>query len=113
MYVCIVADVSRASLLTCTPPGTTFHDLEEVFLLDLEEPTGWVYVPVGTAANHGGQGVLRCHFLQIEVLAMHQSGRDTHIRQVKVFGPRRSVGQQRTLFAPSDTVEMGQFSCIR
>jgi anaphase-promoting complex subunit 10 len=31
---------------------------------------------------------LRTHFVQIGVVSMHQNGRDTHIRQVKVFGPR-------------------------
>lgn len=30
----------------------------------------------------GGGGLLRAHFLQICILAMHQNGRDTHVRQV-------------------------------
>mmetsp|Transcript_8278 Transcript_8278/g.9781 ORF Transcript_8278/g.9781 Transcript_8278/m.9781 type:complete len:185 (-) Transcript_8278:174-728(-) len=97
--------------------GTTFHDLEEVHLLELDEPNGWIFVPIGEIANHGGQKVLRAHFLQIEVLAMHQNGRDTHIRQVKVYGPRQS-SSHRMLHS---TVEGGQFtsqeffqfSCIR
>ena len=29
--------------------------------------------------------------LQIAVLSNHQNGRDTHLRQVKVFGPRIDV----------------------
>lgn len=45
--------------------GTTFHDLEEVHLLELEEPNGWIYLPIGKIANHGGQKVLRTHFLQV------------------------------------------------
>ena len=32
---------------------------------------------------------VRCHFVQVVVLASHQNGRDTHIRQVKIFGPRK------------------------
>ncbi|KAL3784640.1 hypothetical protein ACHAWO_009904 [Cyclotella atomus] len=35
---------------------------------------------------------LRTHFVQIGVMSMHQNGRDTHIRQVKVFGPRDNDG---------------------
>lgn len=31
---------------------------------------------------------LRTHFVQIGIISMHQNGRDTHVRQVKVFGPR-------------------------
>lgn len=96
--------------------GTTFHDLEEVHLLELEEPNGWVYIPVGDIANSGGQGVLRTHFLQIEVLAMHQNGRDTHIRQVKVFGPRQSAAHRMLRPAAGggfSSIEFSQFSCIR
>ena len=96
--------------------GTTFHDLEEVHMKELDEPNGWVYIPVGDIVNHGNQGVLRAHFLQIEVLAMHQNGRDTHIRQVKVFGPRQ--GAAHRLLHPAgeggfSSSEFSQFSCIR
>lgn len=61
---------------------------------ELHEPGGWVRVPLfapgGTGAAviaadaaGGAEGpVLRAHFLQICVVAMHQNGRDTHIRQV-------------------------------
>jgi len=35
---------------------------------------------------------LRTHFVQIGIMAMHQNGRDTHVRQVKVFGPREGEG---------------------
>jgi len=95
--------------------GTTFHDLEEVHELELDEPNGWIYIPVGEIANHGGQGVLRAHFLQIEVLAMHQNGRDTHIRQVKVFGPRQGGAHRMHSIGEGgfSTSEFYQFNCIR
>ena len=32
--------------------------------------------------------VLKAYFVQLAVLANFQNGRDTHIRQIKVFGPR-------------------------
>jgi anaphase-promoting complex subunit 10 len=32
---------------------------------------------------------LKAFCLQLAVLSNHQNGRDTHIRQIKVFGPRR------------------------
>ena len=31
---------------------------------------------------------LKAYFVQLAVLANHQNGRDTHIRQIKIFGPR-------------------------
>ena len=36
-----------------------------------------------------GKPRLRAYMLQVVVLSNHQNGRDTHIRQLKVFGPRR------------------------
>eukprot|EP00941_MAST-03F_sp_MAST-3F-sp1_P003014 g3014.t1 len=85
--------------------GNTFHDLEEVYLLDLEEPNGWVTIDLK-------QEALRTHLLQVAVLAMHQNGRDTHIRQMKVFGPRLSV--TRTKHMPEfKSLDFTMFSCIR
>lgn len=61
---------------------------------ELHEPLGWVRVPlfapgaggpaaIAADAAGGSEGpVLRAHFVQICVVAMHQNGRDTHIRQV-------------------------------
>lgn len=31
--------------------------------------------------------------LQIGILSNHQNGRDTHVRQVKVFGPREDIAE--------------------
>ena len=39
---------------------------------------------------------LRCHYLQLVVLSSHQSGKDTHVREVKVYGPV-SAGQEGLL----------------
>lgn len=99
--------------------GETFHNLEEVRVVELREPRGWCVIPLW---RKWGEDVLdsildpdlddedeednetnirrrkkvpvwkrkplRTHFVQIGVTSMHQNGRDTHIRQVKIFGPR-------------------------
>ena len=66
--------------------GTTFHDLVEVRVVDLHEPVGWVQVPLGAP-----KAPLRAFFLQVCVASMHQNGRDTHVRQCRVFGPRARI----------------------
>ncbi|ORY78673.1 anaphase-promoting complex Apc10DOC1 subunit [Protomyces lactucae-debilis] len=66
--------------------GTGYHDLQDVVVLDLDCPTGWKHVNLG---EHGKDGLLRTHLLQICVIANHQNGKDTHIRAIKVFTPRR------------------------
>jgi len=123
--------------------GMTFHDLEEVRVIDLNEPNGWVSVPLVRRMDHleleeedeenllnkenGNDSEelntairrpIRAHFIQICVVAMHQNGRDTHIRQVKVFGPRSEVsgrrgGKIRENTFGFTTVEMSQFDSIR
>ena len=110
--------------------GMTFHDLEEIRVVELNEPVGWISIPLWSKLdplddaeqedaydyeldqdldpeffntndnerNHvhrlnyqkALKRPVRAHFIQICVVAMHQNGRDTHIRQVKVFGPRRN-----------------------
>ena len=37
---------------------------------------------------------LKAYFVQLAVISNHQNGRDTHIRQVKVFGPRQEPVQR-------------------
>lgn len=107
--------------------GSSFHDLVEVTVKELHEPVGWMRVqlaaPVAGGAGvaaaaadaaGGAQGpVLRAHFVQICVVAMHQNGRDTHIRQVKVFGPRMVSTQHDPSLLESASPEFEQFACIR
>ena len=106
--------------------GTTFHDLREIHLLDLDEPDGWVSVRLtmppracdglGAAAVRPDEGCLRSHFIQVCVCSMHQNGRDTHVRQVKIFGPRRLGALHRqdlALLPRFTTVAFQQFECLR
>ena len=68
--------------------GSTFHDLQEIHVEELNEPSGWVTIlPPREETAEGG--VLRTHFIQVAVLANHQNGRDTHIRQIKICARAR------------------------
>jgi len=115
-YLDFKLDESYTPKKICVKAGTTFHDLHEVVTKELEEPNGWVYVNIGDPSGFDERSVIRTHFLQIEVLAMHQNGRDTHIRQVKVFGPRHGA-VHRMLYPSAEgkfsSVDFTQFSCIR
>jgi hypothetical protein len=91
--------------------GNSFHDLREIKSVELEEPTGWQRYSLVPDGGKAGE-VLRAYFVQartiehpeavlsffvsvspllsqLAVLSNHQNGRDTHIRQVKIFGPRQ------------------------
>lgn len=89
--------------------GSTVHDLKEIHVQHITEPDGWISIPLHVEDK---QAPLRTFFLQIVILAMHQNGRDTHIRQVKIYAPRETK-----LFgwsAPvATTPQFAAYSCIR
>ena len=91
--------------------GTTFHDLQEIHVEELNEPSGWVTILPPREQTADG-GVLRTHFIQVAVLANHQNGRDTHIRQIKIYTPRRLMGQHMGL-PEFNTVGFQQYACLR
>jgi anaphase-promoting complex subunit 10 len=41
--------------------------------------------------NDSSRKLVRAHLIRISVDQMHQNGRDTHIRQVQLYGPRRNT----------------------
>ena len=34
---------------------------------------------------------VKAYFVQVAIISNHQNGRDTHVRQIKVFGPRQDL----------------------
>ena len=99
--------------------GNSFHDLREIKTVDLDEPSGWTRVSLVKDENepgalNGGDGeCLRTYFLQIAVLSNHQNGRDTHVRQVKIYGPRTSPEAMIGQGMQFTTAEYGQFATVR
>jgi anaphase-promoting complex subunit 10 len=68
--------------------GDSFTDLKELKVVQMHEPTGWIFVGLPLDKEDRG-GSIRAYVLQLAVVSNHQNGRDTHIRQVKVYGPRQ------------------------
>ena len=124
-YVDYSSDESYTPKKVSVRAGTCLHDLLDVAVAELNEPIGWVNIDVQQNAevldtsedsiSATMKHPLRCHFLQIKIMVMHQNGRDTHVRQVKVFGRRRPPHEMpiMTLRNLYSTVEMTQFAAIR
>ena len=101
--------------------GNSFHDLREIKTLDLDEPSGWTRVTLTKDEVEGvtrGDGsvegeCLRTYFLQVAVLSNHQNGRDTHIRQVKIYGPRTSPEAMIGQGMQFSSAEFAQFATVR
>ncbi|RLN11005.1 hypothetical protein BBJ28_00023808 [Nothophytophthora sp. Chile5] len=91
--------------------GATVHDLKEIHVQHVVEPNGWISIPLH--ADEGAeQTPVRAFFLQIAILAMHQNGRDTHIRQVKIYAPRESNALDWSI-PEASTPQFWAYSCIR
>lgn len=56
---------------------------------------------------------LKAYCMQLAILSNHQNGRDTHVRQIKVFGPRHDVLQPLGQEIGFTTVELSQFATVR
>ncbi|KAF3929528.1 hypothetical protein ABW19_dt0203551 [Dactylella cylindrospora] len=64
--------------------GTGYHDLQEVCILDFNQPVGWQEAPLdGVHAD----GILRTFLIQVCVLSNHQNGKDTHVRGLQIYSP--------------------------
>lgn len=159
-HVCLYLDYSLDE--SYTPQqiriqcGMTVQDLTLATQHDhveFREPSGWCIVPL-CASRDALDDLLeqdqdlndedeelrpvRAHLVEISILNMHQNGRDTHVRQVQLFGPKRDASvmaaavvaspprqtqkqpyQDRVLSSLStalprfSTTEMSQFSTIR
>jgi len=111
LYLDFAADESYTPKKVSIRSGTSQHDLVDIATIDLHEPVGWINVLLSEAAN---KQPLRTHLLQVRIVSMHQNGRDTHVRHVKIFGPRLSYPVMGGV--PVDkfhSLEMLQYSQIR
>ncbi|CEG81389.1 hypothetical protein RMATCC62417_15601 [Rhizopus microsporus] len=62
--------------------GNTYRDLQEITTVECPEFVGWVNIDLLSATD----GIpFRVFKLQIAILNTHLNGKDTHVRQVKVY----------------------------
>ena len=112
LYVDFNLDESYTPKKIAVKSGTSLHDLIDVTAVELHEPIGWVTIALSDP--YGSNGPLRTHLIQLRVVSMHQNGRDTHIRQLKVFGPRAdTLVMGNTPLDSFHSTEMQQYAVLR
>lgn len=89
--------------------GTHFNDLQELEIIDLTEPTGWVVIPI----KDGTSKSIRTFMIQIAVISNHQNGRDTHMRQIRIHSPVEGSHYPLEMFGNFRTVGFQKFTTIR
>jgi len=82
--------------------GTGPSDLQDVRVVTLEKPDGWITFDVSSEPNEDGDGLnpVYAYVLQIIIAANHMSGKDTHVRGLRVLGALedRSSGDDPFVF---------------
>lgn len=91
--------------------GTTFNDMREIKCVDMNEPQGWLLIPL--SPDEDSTACIKAYILQLAVLANHQNGRDTHIRQVKVYGPRQELSRDLEPQLGFTSLEFTKFATVR
>ncbi|KAH0717226.1 hypothetical protein KY285_013257 [Solanum tuberosum] len=86
LYVDFKLDESYTPGKISIRAGDGFHNLKEIKAVELVKPTGWMHISL--SGNDPRETFVNTFMLQIAVISNHLNGRDTHIRQIKVYGPR-------------------------
>ena len=63
--------------------GTSFNDLQDLQTAEFQEPRGWVIITIPEKFGRPH----RAWMIQIAIVSNHQNGRDTHVRQGKIYAP--------------------------
>ena len=113
-FFCIYADYKSDESYTPSriviKAGTHVNDLREIGSYDLLEPAGWIIIPLKDPKDVKNLPI-KTWMLQLAVLANHQNGRDTHIRQIKIHSPIETTSV--ILHPKFSAVEIGEWSSIR
>ncbi|KAH7912309.1 anaphase-promoting complex, subunit 10-domain-containing protein [Hygrophoropsis aurantiaca] len=95
--------------------GTGPSDLQDVRVATLEKPDGWITFDVSSEPDEDGQSFKPVHayVLQIIVVANHMSGKDTHIRGLRILGPIEDNNESDTDPFPFVSLKFKSFGTIR
>ncbi|EPS72292.1 hypothetical protein M569_02469 [Genlisea aurea] len=86
VYVDLKLDESYTPSKMSIRAGDGFHNLKEIKAVELVKPGGWMRISL--SGTDPRETFVNTFMLQIAVLSNHLNGRDTHVRQIKVYGPR-------------------------
>lgn len=83
IYTDLKLDESYTPSVISVRCGTHPHDLREVKQFAITDANGWISLPLAKEQN-----VVRASMVQLAIISNFQNGRDTHIRQVAIYGPQ-------------------------
>jgi len=94
-------DDSYCLAQVCVRAGTGANDIQDIRLVTFEKPNGWKEMDLSPEAMEDGEGnkPLQAYIVQIYILANHMNGKDSHIRGMKILGPRQDIGEDGDPFS--------------
>ncbi|KZT19237.1 galactose-binding like protein, partial [Neolentinus lepideus HHB14362 ss-1] len=94
LHLSFPLDDSYTPSTLCIRAGTGPSDLQDVRIITLEKPDGWITFDVTNEPNEDGDGFkpVGAYVLQVIVLANHMNGKDTHIRGLRILAPLEDGG---------------------
>ena len=98
LYLDFKTDESYTPQKICVSVMNSFQQMQEVQTFEFEEPSGWfsfkLCEPAGLDYDQSifgpPQNFIKTMQVQVAILANMHQGRDTHVRQVKIFAPREA-----------------------
>jgi len=88
-------DDSYTPAQICIRAGTGLNDIQDIRVVAFDKPNGWIEMDLSPEVAEDGDGFkpLQAFIVQVIVLANHMNGKDTHIRGMKVLGPKQDIGE--------------------
>ncbi|KAH8831586.1 anaphase-promoting complex, subunit 10-domain-containing protein [Flagelloscypha sp. PMI_526] len=73
--------------------GTGVNDLQPILYRQFEKPDGWLLMDLNAEMMEDGETHMPLHayVLQLMVVTNYMSGKDTHVRGMKVLGPKEEA----------------------
>jgi anaphase-promoting complex subunit 10 len=92
LYLDIALDESYTPKTLSVETGMTAQDLSASptnMKMELTDPSGWSVIAIsGPPDPLTMDTTVKTHLIRINILSMHQNGRDTHIRRLAIFAKR-------------------------
>ncbi|KAI0759562.1 anaphase-promoting complex subunit 10 [Trametes elegans] len=115
IYLSYPLDDSYTPATISVRAGMGTVDMQELRLISVDKPNGWVTFDVCMEPSEDGDGFkhIDVYVLQIHIVNNHMNGKDTHVRGVKVLGPLEQKLKAYEEPFPFVNPAFKMFECVR
>ncbi|TPX72633.1 hypothetical protein SpCBS45565_g00184 [Spizellomyces sp. 'palustris'] len=103
IYVDHSRDESYTPSIVAIRAGNSHYDLQDLHRYEIGEASGWI--DFSLSEDEETLRPLRAHIVQLCILGNLQNGKDTHIRQLKIYGPNLRQDMLPDNIPPFSTLE--------